>query len=163
MRNALRLGLVLLTALPVFAGDMRIINATCEDAITKSEVLAARRKWWPERPDPKAPVVNIRTHSNFAKNVLLPLGSLWSHEKVGELLFEERKESCQVVSNGHPADVILSDLGKVEFTSSESASTVGPRQNPKTREATQKPTEKCPNGTYWGDDSSGAPICAWSR
>jgi hypothetical protein len=104
----------LLLALPAFAGSTHVINATCEAAITKAEVLAAQRKWWPDRPDPKAPVLNVRTHSNFAKQLLL--GNIWSHEKVGELTFEEIDQSCRVTSNGHPADVVLSDLAKAEFT-----------------------------------------------
>jgi hypothetical protein len=115
MRNALRFGFIVLTALPALAGDVRTINATCEKAITKAEVLAAERKWWPDRPDPKAPVLNVRTHANFAKQALLPLGSVWSHEKVGELAFQELDQSCRVTSNGHPADVVLSDLVKAEF------------------------------------------------
>jgi hypothetical protein len=40
------------------------------------------------------------------------VGGIWSHEKVGEMMFEEQSGSCLVVSNGHPADVVLSDLGK---------------------------------------------------
>jgi hypothetical protein len=84
-------------------------------------MLAAQRKWWADRPDPKAPVLNIRTHGNFAKQALLPLGKIWSHEKVGELAFEEREKSCRVNSNRHPADVVLSDLSKLEFTAPAAA------------------------------------------
>jgi hypothetical protein len=118
MRIALCLSLLFLTALPAIAGDVRTINASCENAIIKAELLAAQRKWWPDRPDPKAPVPNVRTHGNFAKQVLLPLGSVWSHEKVGELAFEEREQAFVVTSNGHPADVVLSDLAKAEFPAS---------------------------------------------
>jgi len=78
MRIELCLSLLFLTALSAIAGDVRTINASCENAIVKAELLAAQRKWWPERPDPKAPVLNVRTHANFAKQVLLPLG-LVSH------------------------------------------------------------------------------------
>jgi hypothetical protein len=110
MRNALHLSLVLLTAIPALAGRTQIINASCEDAITEAEVLAGQRKWWPDRPDPKAPVLNIRTHANFAKQALLPLGRVWSHEKVGELTFEKRDKSCRLTSSGHPADVVAFGL-----------------------------------------------------
>jgi hypothetical protein len=116
MRIALYLGLLFLTALSALAGDVRTINASCENAIVKSEILAAKRKWWPDRPDPKAPVLNVRTHANFAKDMFL--GIVWSHEKVGELAFEDQGQSCQVTSNGHPADVVLSDLAKAEFPAS---------------------------------------------
>jgi len=75
-------------------------------------VLAAHRKWWAERPDPNAPVLNIRTHASFAKDVLLPLGTVISHERVGVLTFEDQNGECLVESNGHPADVVLSDLNK---------------------------------------------------
>jgi len=126
MRNALRLGFIVITALPALAGDVRTINATCEKAITKAEVLAAERKWWPDRPDPKAPVLNVRTHANFAKQALLPLGSVWSHEKVGELAFQELDQSCRVTSNGHPADVVLSDLVKAEFPAPTAQSATAP-------------------------------------
>lgn len=168
MRNARRLGLILLTALPALAGDMRTINATCENAITKAEVLAAQRKWWPDRPDPKAPVLNIRTHGNFAKQVLLPLGSVWSHEKVGELAFEERNQSCRVTSSGHPADVVLTDLAKAEFSASERAPepapTVGPASvDSKAKQSAQKRKANCPQGTYWGDNANGEPVCVWSH
>lgn len=44
-------------------------------------MLAAQRKWWTDRPDPKAPVLNIRTHGNFAKQALLALGK--THERWG--------------------------------------------------------------------------------
>jgi uncharacterized protein involved in outer membrane biogenesis len=166
MRNALRLGCILLAALPALAGDVRTINATCEKAIIKAEVLAAQRKWWPDRPDPKAPVLNIRTHANFAKNVLLPLGSVWSHEKVGELAFEERDQSCQVTSNGHPGDVVLSDLAKAEFpaTTGQSTEAAGSTRplTPKAKDSADKSTAKCPQGRYWGDNASGEPVCVWS-
>ena len=76
MRNTLRLSFVLLVAIPALAGVTQTINAPCENAITKAEVLAAQRKWWPDRTDPKAPVLNIRTHSNFSKQALLPLGKV---------------------------------------------------------------------------------------
>ena len=145
MRNTLRLSFVLLAAIPAIAGGTQTINATCETAITKAEVLAAQRKWWPDRLDPKAPVLNIRTHSNFAKQALLPLGKVWSHEKVGELSFEELDKSCRVTSNGHPADVVLSDLSKAEFTSSTVAS------------------GKCQPGTYWSQNAKGESICVWAH
>ena len=163
MRIALCLSLLFLTALPTIAGDVRTINAPCENAIVKAEVLAAQRKWWPDRPDPKAPVLNVRTHGNFAKQVLLPLGSVWSHEKTGELAFEEREQSCLVTSNGHPADVVLSDLAKAEFPASarptegkENAQTAG-------KQRTQVSTQKCPQGTHWGDSPNGDPVCVWSH
>src|SRR5690348_9235463 len=86
-----------------FAGDTKTVNASCETAIGKAEVLAAHRKWWPERPDPKATVLNIRTHWNFSKDLVPVFGGIFSHEKVGELVFQEQGGSCLVVSNGHPA------------------------------------------------------------
>jgi hypothetical protein len=39
--------------------------------LIKAEILAAKRKWRPDRPEPKAPVLNVRTHANFAKEVVL--------------------------------------------------------------------------------------------
>ena len=78
MRNALYLSFILLAAIPALAGGTQIINASCENAITKAEMLAAQRKWWTDRPDPKAPVLNIRSHGNFAKQALLPLGKVVS-------------------------------------------------------------------------------------
>jgi len=95
-----------------YAGDAKTLNTSCETAITKAEVIAAHRKWWPERPDPKAMVLNIRTHWNFSKDLVPIFGGIISHEKVGELVFDEQGDSCLVVSNGHPADVVLSNLGK---------------------------------------------------
>ena len=108
--------------LPAFAAGTHTVNTNCEAALTRAEVFAAQRKWWPDRADPKAPVLSIRTHANFAKNYLVPfgLGVVWSHEKVGELAFEERPGVCVISSNGHPADVVLSDLAKAEFPSSAS-------------------------------------------
>ena len=55
-------------------------------------------------------VLNIGTHRNFAKQLLLPLGVVWSHEKYGELAFEDVTDGCKVFSNGHPADVVNDDL-----------------------------------------------------
>ena len=164
MRIVLCLTLLLLTALPAIAGDVRTINASCENAIVKAEVLSAQRKWWPERPDPKAPVLNVRTHGNFAKQVLLPLGKVWSHEKVGELAFEERDQACVVTSNGHPADVVLSDLAKAEFPASVRPTEGKERsQTPGKEERTQVSTQKCPQGTHWGDSSNGDPVCVWTH
>jgi hypothetical protein len=163
MRTVFRLSIILLTVLPSLAGDVRTINATCEAAILKAEVLAAQRKWWPDRPDPRAPVLNIRTHSNFAKQVLLPLGKVWSHEKVGELAFDEREKSCRVTSNGRPADVVLSDLSKAEFPPPQVALEPSSPQPNNARESDQKPTRKCAQGTHWGNDANGDPICVWSR
>jgi hypothetical protein len=162
MRIAMCLGLLFLTALTALAGDVRTINASCENAIVKSEILAAKRKWWPDRPDPKAPVLNVRTHANFAKEVVL--GKLWSHEKVGELAFEDQGQSCQVTSNGHPADVVLSDLAKAEFPAS-ARSTEGKERSQTTgkSERTQAATGKCPQGTHWGDSPNGDPVCVWTH
>ncbi len=95
-----------------YAGDAKSVGLDCEKAIAKAEIMAAHRKWWSERPDPKSPVLNIRTHPNFAKDFLLPLGPVFSHEKVGELTFEDQNGECLVESNGHPADVVLDDLVK---------------------------------------------------
>jgi hypothetical protein len=163
MRIELCLSLLFLTALSAIAGDVRTINASCENAIVKAELLAAQRKWWPERPDPKAPVLNVRTHANFAKQVLLPLGSVWSHEKVGELAFEERDQSCVVTSNGRPADVVLSDLAKAEFPAS--ARPTESKENPEApdKKRRQVSTQKCPQGTHWGDSPTGDPVCVWSH
>jgi hypothetical protein len=33
----------------------------------------------------------------------------------------------------------------------------------KPKDSTQRPTEKCPQGTYWGDSPSGEPVCVWSH
>jgi len=109
--------LLFLASASAYAGDAIALKVECEKAIAKAEVLAAHHKWWPERPDPKAPVLNIRTHANFAKNVLLPLGGVFSHEKVGELTFEDQNGECLVESQGHPADVVLDDLAKKFSTS----------------------------------------------
>ena len=164
MRIALCLSFLLLTTLPGIAGDMRTINASCENAIVKAELLAAQRKWWPDRPDPKAPVLNVRTHGNFAKQVLLPLGSVWSHEKTGELTFEEREQSCVVTSNGHPADVVLSDLAKAEFPTAARRTEGKERtQTPSKGERIQVTTQKCPQGTHWGDSPNGDPVCVWTH
>lgn len=84
----------------------------CDKAIVKAEVLTAHRKWWADRPDPNAPVLNIRTHANFAKKC----ASSW-HEKVGELTFEDQNGECLVESNGHPADIVLSDLARATANS----------------------------------------------
>ncbi|MGE5113121.1 MAG: hypothetical protein ACM3JB_19845, partial [Acidobacteriaceae bacterium] len=100
------------------AGDSRTVKLECEKAIVKAEVLAAHRKWWPERPDPNAPVLSIRTHANFAKNAVpFGIGAIISHEKVGELTFEDQNGECLIESNGHPADVVLDDLSKQLATS----------------------------------------------
>jgi hypothetical protein len=168
MRTALCLSLLFLITLPAIAGDVRTINANCEQAIVKAEVLAAKRKWWPDRPDPKAPVLSIRTHSNFAKGYLVPLGLgiVWSHEKVGELAFEDQGESCRVTSNGHPADVVVSDLAKAEFPAPALARQTDAKestQTPAGKERTQITAQKCPQGTHWGDNSNGEPICVWSH
>ncbi len=104
------------------AGDSRTLKSQCDKLIVKAEVLTAHHKWWAERPDPNAPVLNIRTHANFAKDFLLPLGAVFSHEKVGALTFEDQNGECLVESNGHPADVVLSDLNKVSSTASTSES-----------------------------------------
>jgi hypothetical protein len=61
------------------------------------------------RPYPTAPVLNIESNGNFAKVYFI--GSLWSHKKYGELAFDATGDNaCSVTSNGHPADVLLSDL-----------------------------------------------------
>jgi hypothetical protein len=108
----LLVALLAASAVSAHAGDAKTLSTSCENAITKAEVLAAHRKWWPDRPDPKATVLNIRTHWNFSKDLVPVLGGIISHEKVGELVFQEQSGSCLVVSNGHPADVVLSDLAK---------------------------------------------------
>ncbi|MGC1451875.1 MAG: hypothetical protein WA830_17745 [Candidatus Sulfotelmatobacter sp.] len=150
----------LLLALPAFAGGVRIINATCEAAITKAEVLAAQRKWWPDRPDPKAPVLSIRTHGNFAKQVILPLGSVWSHEKVGELAFEELDQSCRVISNGHPADVVLSDLAKAEFTAPPRPTEAGLVPAAKGKKANGKTVPSADQG--WIDPADARATTWWN-
>jgi hypothetical protein len=167
MRIASCLSLLFLTALSALAGDVRIINASCENALNQAEVLAAQRKWWPDRPDPKAPVLSIRTHANFAKNYLVPLGLGigWSHEKVGELAFEEQgQQSCKVTSNGHPADIVLTELAKAEFPASP-RSTEGKEASKSAgkSERTQAASGKCPEGTHWGDSPNGDPVCVWTH
>ena len=57
------------------AGDSRTLKSQCDKLIVKAEVLTAHHKWWAERPDPNAPVLNIRTHANFAKDFLFSLGA----------------------------------------------------------------------------------------
>src|SRR5581483_8686138 len=109
---SLTLSLVFAYVLPLVAGSTQTVNAPCDKAITKAMVIAAHRKWASLRPDPQAPVLNIETHANFGKDVLLPLGAVWSHPKGGELVFDDQGSSCEVSSNGHPADVVLSDLVK---------------------------------------------------
>jgi hypothetical protein len=104
----------------------------------------------------------VRTHGNFVKQVVL--GKVWSHEKVGELAFEERDRSCVVTSNGHPADVVLSGLAKAEFPASARPAEATERtQTPDKRERTQVTSQKCPNGTHWGDSPNGDPVCVWSH
>ena len=61
MRIAFCLSLLFVTALPAIAGDVRTINTSCENALVKSEILAAKRKWWLDR------VLNVRTHANFCQ------------------------------------------------------------------------------------------------
>jgi hypothetical protein len=164
MRIASCLSLLFLTALSALAGDVRTINASCENALTKAEILSAERKWWPDRPDPKAPVLSVRTHRNFAKNYLVwpfALGVVWSHEKVGELAFEDEGQSCKVTSNGHPADIVLSDLARVEFPASAPLADINqPSQQPgKAVTPPQGVAQKCPQGSPWWTASNGDPIC----
>jgi hypothetical protein len=95
------------------AGTTQTVNSSCENAIAKATFLAAQRKRVAVRPYPTAPVLNLESNRNYAKTVLLPLGEVWSHKKFGELAFDVTGETtCSVTSNGHPADVILSDLVK---------------------------------------------------
>jgi hypothetical protein len=96
---------------PLFATDTRTLSVPCEKALNKAMLLAAYRKWSPMRPSPNAMVLNIGTHRNFAKT-LLPLGSVWSHSKFGELAFDDVAVGCKVFSNGHPADVVNDDLDR---------------------------------------------------
>ena len=84
------------------AGDSRTLKSQCDKLIVKAEVLTAHHKWWAERPDPNAPVLNIRTHANFAKDFLLPLGAVFSHEKVGALTFEDQNGECLVAVERPP-------------------------------------------------------------
>ena len=103
---------LLASASLMHAGNTRTVNASCEKAIAKATFLAAQRKRAAIRPYPNAPALNIESNRNFAKQVLLPLGEVWSHKKNGELAFDGTEDTCAVTSNGHPADVILSDLVK---------------------------------------------------
>jgi hypothetical protein len=102
---------LLLSASLLYAGSTQIVNAPCEKAIAQATVLAAHRKRASLRPYPTAPVLNIESNRNFAKVYFG--GSVWSHKKYGELAFDATgDDSCSVTSNGHPADVLLSDLLK---------------------------------------------------
>jgi hypothetical protein len=121
--------LALYFCVSAFAGDETTVHLTCEEAISKAEIRAAHRKWWPDRPDPKAFVLNIRTHANFVKD-MLPLGGIISHEKVGELIFEQQGDSCLIVSNGHPADVVLADLAGTKTQSDKNSAASECRDNP---------------------------------
>ena len=103
---------LLASASLMHAGNTRTVNASCEKAIAKATFLAAQRKRAAIRPYPNAPALNIESNRNFAKQVLLPLGEVWSHKKNGELAFDGTEDTCAVTSNGHPADVILTDLVK---------------------------------------------------
>jgi hypothetical protein len=42
-------------------------------------------------------------------------------KKIGALTFEDQNGECLVESNGHPADVVLSDLAKFTATSRSSS------------------------------------------
>jgi hypothetical protein len=94
------------------AKSTEIVSASCENAIAQATVLAAHRKRSSLRPYPTAPVLNIESNRNFAKAYFF--GTVFSHKKFGELAFDAtRDDSCSVASNGHPADVVLSDLVKI--------------------------------------------------
>jgi hypothetical protein len=96
----------------MYAKSTQIVSAPCENAIAQATVLAAHRKRSSLRPYPTAPVLNIESNRNFAKVYFF--GTVWSHKKYGELAFDAtRDDSCSVTSNGHPADVVLSDLVKI--------------------------------------------------
>ncbi len=104
--------LALLAAVPLYAKGTKTINASCDKAIEKAEVIAAQRKWQVNRADPNSPVLNISTSTNVGKALLC--GVLCSHSKQGELTLEKMDNSntCRVSSNGKPADVVLGDLMK---------------------------------------------------
>src|ERR1700730_992289 len=103
---------LLLSASLMYAKSSQMVSAPCEKAIAQATVLAAHRKRSSLRPYPTAPVLNIESNRNFAKVYFF--GTVWSHKKYGELAFDATGDaSCSVISNGHPADVVLSDLVKV--------------------------------------------------
>jgi hypothetical protein len=89
-----------------------MLSASCEDAIAQATFLAAQRKRASVRPYPTAPALNIESNRNYTKQILLPFGQVWSHRKFGELGFTTTGDGCSVTSNGHPADVVLDDLGR---------------------------------------------------
>jgi hypothetical protein len=67
MRHFTMVALFVALSTLAYAGDGKTLNTSCESPITKAEVIAAHRKWWPERPDPKSAVLNIRPHWNFSQ------------------------------------------------------------------------------------------------
>ena len=112
MKYVLIFATVFLAVEPCFAGSTKTVNLPCDKAVTQAQVFAAKRKWYSNRSDPTAPTLDISTSQNFAKAVLL--GSVFSHPKHGSLIFEDADTGCKVTSNGHPADVVLSDLTKIK-------------------------------------------------
>jgi hypothetical protein len=127
----------------LYAGSTQIVNAPCEKAIAQTTVLAAHRKRASLRPYPTAPVLNIESNRNFAKVYFF--GSVWSHKKYGELAFDATGEaSCSVTSNGHPADVLLSDLVKAfGHPTVASLNTILPSSEAKTAPQLQPVTGEC--------------------
>lgn len=122
-------------AIPAFCKENAVLNVSCTEAISQAELQAANRKWTPMRPDPNAPVLNISTSANFAKDVIL--GPMFSHPKTGELTFDSSAgpNVCEISSNGHPADVVLKDL-KNKF---ETAEPVQPGMPAASAQASQPP------------------------
>ncbi len=162
--------LFLALSVSAYAGDSKTVNAACETAMTKAMALAAHRKWWPDRPDPKANVLNIRTHANFVKNtlpsvtvpVIGPLvGLSLSHEKVGELLFQEQGGSCLVTSNGHPADVVLSDLEKAFAGTSAPSPSLPPK--PESTALTNESHQQSPPSVATGGGVLGVAGVNWEQ
>ena len=112
MKKALWWFVLPITTLPLYAKETRIVNMPCNQAINDVISLAAFHKWSSVRPAPDAMALNISTHANYAKQLIpTPIGGLWSHEKFGEVWFEAQGKNCVVNSNGHPADVVVTDIG----------------------------------------------------
>jgi hypothetical protein len=96
------------------AKEIRTVNEPCGKAINHVIVLAATHKYSVMRPSPDAMALNIDTHANYSVDAFLPfnLGKIASHPKFGEVWFEDQGANCVVNFNGHPADVVVQDLGR---------------------------------------------------
>jgi PDZ domain len=143
--QVLRRSMIVLFLLPsapfMYGKSTQTVNASCEDAMAQATVLAAHRKRASLRPYPTAPALNVESNRNFAKVYFF--GSVWSHKKYGELAFDATGDaSCSVTSNGHPADVLLSDLLKAYGHSTVEGLSTTPNATNSSREASDAGTRK---------------------